>query len=249
VKFAFIRDLDEEEQRKPRKERIPVSLICEVLDVSRGGFYAWLARAESDRATEDAELTVVIKKIHDDHEGRLGIDRLVAELATLGRRHSPKRVRRLARAAGLSCVHPRPYKATTVRDGTNSEGLVDLVGREFIPDGPNQLWFTDITYIRTWTGWTYLASIIDGYTRKVVGWSLEGHMRTSLVTDALAMAIDRQRPGIGDVVIHSDRGANTRAATSVTWRWRTGSSRRSDTPGFALIMPWRNRSTLPSRKN
>jgi putative transposase len=67
--------------------------------------------------------------------------------------------------------------------------------------------FTDITYIRTWTGWTYLALIIDGYTRKVVGWSLEGHMRTSLVTDALAMAIDRQRPGIGDVVIHSDRGS------------------------------------------
>jgi putative transposase len=63
------------------------------------------------------------------------------------------------------------------------------------------------TYIRTWTGWTYLASIIDGYTRKVVGWSLEGHMRTSLVTDALAMAIDRQRPGIGDVVIHADRGS------------------------------------------
>jgi hypothetical protein len=85
VKFAFVRDLDEEEQRKPRKERIPVSLMCEVLDVSRGGFYAWLARAESDRAKEDAELTV-IKKIHDDHEGRLGIDRLVAELATLGRR-------------------------------------------------------------------------------------------------------------------------------------------------------------------
>lgn len=207
VKFAFIRDLDEEEQRKPRQERIPVSLMCEVLDVSRGGFSAWLARAESDRAKKDAELTEVIKKIHEDHEGRLGIDRLVAELATLGRRHSPKRVRRLARAAGLSCVHPRPYKATTVRDDTNSEGLVDLVGREFIPDGPNQLWFTDITYIRTWTGWTYLASIIDGYTRTVVGWSLEGHMRTSLVTDALAMAIDRQRPGIGDVVIHSDRGS------------------------------------------
>jgi transposase InsO family protein len=207
VKFAFIRDLNEEEQRKPRKERIPVSLMCEVLEVSRAGFYAWLARAESDRVNEDAELTVVIKKIHDDHEGRLGIDRLVAELAKLGRRHSPKRVRRLVRAAGLSCVHPRPYKATTVRDDTNSEGLVDLVGRGFIPDGPNQLWFTDITYIRTWTGWAYLASIIDGYTRKVVGWSLEGHMRASLVTDALAMAIDRQRPGIGDVVIHSDRGS------------------------------------------
>jgi putative transposase len=207
VKFAFICDLDEEEQRKPRKERIPVSLMCEVLDVSRSGFYAWLARAQSERAKEDAELTEVIKKIHDDHEGRLGIERLVAELAKLGRRHSPKRVRRLARAAGLSCVHPRPYRATTAPAEANPDGLVDLVGRDFVPEGPNQLWFTDITYIRTWNGWAYLASIVDGYTRKVVGWSLEGHMRTSLVTDALAMAIDRQRPGIGDVVIHSDRGS------------------------------------------
>jgi putative transposase len=89
VKFAFICDLDEEERRKPRKERIPVSLMCEVLEVSRSGFYAWLTRAKSDRVKEDAELAEVIKKIHDDHEGRLGIDRLVAELAKLGRRHSP----------------------------------------------------------------------------------------------------------------------------------------------------------------
>jgi hypothetical protein len=125
VKFFFIRDLNEEERRKPRKERIPVFLMCEVLDVSRSGFYAWLTRATSDRAKEDAELTVVIKKIHDDHEGRLGIDRLVAELAKLGRRHSPQRVRRLARAEGLSGVHPRPYRTTTVQDEANPDGLVE----------------------------------------------------------------------------------------------------------------------------
>jgi len=207
VKFAFIRDLDEEERRKPRQERLPVSLICEVLDVSRSGFYAWLSRAKSDRAKGDAELTELIKQIHDDHEGRLGVDRLVAELAKLGRRHSPKRVRRLARDAGLSCVHPRPYRATTVQDEANSDGLGDLVGRDFVPAGPNQLWFTDITYIRIWTGWAYLAAIVDGYTRKAVGWSIDSHMRTGLVTDALAMAIEQQRPGIGDVVVHSDRGS------------------------------------------
>ena len=214
MKFAFIRDLDEEEQRKPRKGRIPVSLICEVLDVSRSGFYAWLKRNRSDRKKEDAELTEVIKKIHEDHKGRLGVDRLVAELARLGRRHSPRRVRRLARAAGLTCVHPRPYRATTIQDKANS-GLVDLVGREFVPDGPNQLWFTDITYIRTWGGWAYLASIIDGYSRKIVGWAVDSHMRTSLVIDALRMAIEGQRPGIGDVIIHSDRGSQY---TSIEFR-------------------------------
>lgn len=207
MKFAFMQDLDEEERRKPRRDRIPVSLMCDVLEVSRSGYYSWLDRDESDRAKEDAELTEIIKKIHDDHRGRLGIDRLVVELAKLGHRHSPKRVRRLARAAGLTCVHPRPYRATTVQDEANSDGLVDLVERDFVPDGPNQLWFTDITYVRVWGGWAYLAAIIDGYSRKVVGWSVEGHMRTSLVTDALRMAIDRQQPGIGDVVIHSDRGS------------------------------------------
>jgi transposase InsO family protein len=213
VKFAFICDLDEEERRKPRKERIPVSLMCEVLEVSRSGFSAWLTRAKSDRMKKDAELAVVIKKIHDDHEGRWGIDRLGAELAKLGCRHSPKRVRRLARAAGLSCVHPRPYRATTVPAEANPDGLLDLVERDVVPEGPNQLWFTDITYIRTWNGWAYLASMVDGYTRKVVGWSVDSHMRTSLVTDALAMAIGRQRPGIGDVVIHSDRGSQYTSRT------------------------------------
>ena len=207
MKFASIRDLDEGERRKPRKDRIPVSLMCEVLDVSRSGFYAWLTRDASNRAEQDTELTEIIKHVHQEHEGRLGVDRLVVELAKLGRRHSPKRVRRLARAAGLSCVHPRPYRATTLRDEANPDGLVDLVARDFVPGGPNQLWFTDITYIRTWCGWAYLASIIDGYSRKVVGWSVDNHMRTSLVTDALRMAIDRQQPGIGDVVIHSDRGS------------------------------------------
>jgi putative transposase len=215
VKFTFIRDLDGEERRKPRNARIPVSLMCDVLDVSRSGFYAWLKRNQSDREKEDMELTEVVTKIHEDHKGRLGVDRLVAELAKLGRRHSPRRVRRLARAAGLTCVHPRPYRATTIRDEVNSDGLVDLVGREFVPDEPNQLWFTDITYIRTWGGWAYLAAIIDGYSRKVVGWSVDGHMRTSLVTDALRMAIERQRPGIGEVVIHSDRGCQY---TSVDFR-------------------------------
>lgn len=215
MKFAFIRDLDGEERRKPRKVRISVSLMCDVLDVSRSGFYAWLKRVRSDREKQDAELTEVITKVHQDHKGRLGVDRLVAELAKLGRRHSPRRVRRLARGAGLTCVHPRPYRVTTIQDEANSGGLVDLVGREFVPGGPNQLWFTDITYIRTWGGWAYLAAIIDGYSRKIVGWSVDGNMRTSLVTDALRMAIERQRPGIGDVVIHSDRGSQY---TSIDFR-------------------------------
>lgn len=207
MKFAFIRELAGEQQRKPRVDRIPVTLMCTVLEVSRSGYYAWLAREPSARERADAQLTRLILALDEAHGGRLGVERLVAELAKAGHRHSPKRVRRLARAAGLVCVHPRPYKATTVADDSNRHGLVDLVGRDFVPEAPNQLWYSDITYVKTWTGWAYLAVIIDGYTRKVVGWALASHMRTSLATDALRMAIDTQRPTIGECVIHTDRGS------------------------------------------
>lgn len=171
------------------------------------GYYAWKKRPASKRDDADAELTVLITNIHEEHQGRLGIDRIVTELAKLGHAHSTKRVRRLARAAGLSCVHPKPYKTTTIRDDTNGDGLVDLVQRDFVPDGPDQLWFTDITYIHTWAGWAYLATIMDGYSRKVVGWDIATHMRTELVTNALTMAIERRRPPIGQTVVHSDRGS------------------------------------------
>ena len=142
MKFAFIRDLDGEERRKPRQARIPVSLMCEVLEVSRCGFYAWLTRDRSEREKEDTELTEVITKIHEDHKGRLGIDRLVAELVKLGRRHSPRRDRRLA-APPLTCVRPRPYRATRSRRGQRRRSGRPRRAR-VRANGPNQFWFTDI---------------------------------------------------------------------------------------------------------
>ena len=151
-------------------------------------------------------LTTLIAAIHEAHKGRYGIDRIHADLARNGYPVSPKRVRRLARAAGLACVHPRPYKATTVQDKANACGLANLVGRDFVPAGKNQLWYGDITYIFTMSGWAYLATVIDGYSRKVVGWCVADHMREELVIGALAMAVRNRDPGIGDVVFHSDRG-------------------------------------------
>jgi putative transposase len=215
VKFAFIAKVDEDNAGKPRRERVPVSLACEVLEVSRAGYYAWLKRVRSARAAEDKELTARIVAIDREHEGRYGIDRIHRELARRGHRHSPKRVRRLARAAGLRCVHPRPYKATTVQARTNPPGLVDLVDRAFVADGPDEIWYGDITYIHTITGWVYLATVIDGFSRKVIGWSVATHMRTELVIDALTMAITNRRPEPGSVVFHSDRGSQY---TSVSFR-------------------------------
>lgn len=206
MRFAFIRSEDEESKGRPRGERFPVSFMCGMLGVSRAGYYAWVKRVPPARAAADAELTAEIVRVHREHEGRYGIDRICRELARAGRAHSPRRVRRLARAAGLSCVHPRPYKATTVQDRPRP-GLVDLVGRAFVPDGTDQVWYGDITYIKTMTGWAYLASVIDGRSRKVIGWSVAAHMREELALDALEMAVRRRRPPAGQVVFHSDRGS------------------------------------------
>jgi transposase InsO family protein len=197
VKFAFIADMVSENKRRPREERFPVAFMCKMLEVSRAGYYAWAKREPSERDLEDEKLTQVIKQIHDENEGKYGIDRIRGEMAKRGYRTGPQRVRRLARAAGLSCVHPKPYKVTTVQDEANGDGLVDLVGREFVSASENELWYGDITYIHTMSGWAYLATVIDGYSRRVVGWAVAGHMREELVIDALKMAIANRRPKQG----------------------------------------------------
>jgi putative transposase len=207
VKFAFIADMTAENKRKPREERFPVAFMCRMLDVSRAGYYSWVNRPPSERELEDEELTRVIKNIHDENGGKYGIDRIHGEMAKRGYRVGPRRVRRLARAARLACVHPKPYKVTTVQDEANGDGLVDLVGREFVPAAENELWYGDITYIHTMSGWAYLATVIDGYSRRMVGWAVAGHMREDLVIDALKMAIANRRPEEGQVVFHSDRGS------------------------------------------
>jgi transposase InsO family protein len=181
--------------------------MCEMLGVSRPGYYAWMRREPSKRQLDDEMLTGLITQIHEEFDETYGIDRIHGELAKRGHRVGPGRVRRLARAAGLSCVHPKPYKVTTVQDEANSGGLVDLVGRDFVPARKNELWYGDITYIHTLSGWAYLATVIDGYSRKVVGWAVDSHMREELVIDALKMAIANRRPKKGQVVFHSDRGS------------------------------------------
>lgn len=197
----------EENERIPRAERFPVSFMCEMLGVTRGGYYAWRNRGLSQRQLDDEELAGLITGIHDANKGRYGIDRIRRELARRGVAAGPQRIRRLARALGLRCVHPRPYAVTTAQDPSGRAGLVDLVGREFVPAAKDNLWYGDITYIFTLSGWAYLATVIDGWSRKVVGWAVAGHMRGELTADALRMAISNRRPAEGEVVFHSDRGS------------------------------------------
>jgi putative transposase len=179
--------------------------MCRMLGVSRQGFYQWRDRPPSKQALDDAALTERIKKIHAGHGGRVGVRRVRDELARAGVVCSHKRVHRLMRAAGLRSVHPKPYKRTTLPDRFDP-GLTDLLARDFTPTAPDLAWVGDITYVKTWQGWAYLATVIDCYSRRVVGWAIAEHMRTDLIIDALRMAIITRNPPPG-VIFHSDRGS------------------------------------------
>lgn len=181
-----------------------VAFMCDALGVSRSGYYAWRARAGSRRARQDATLTTLILASHTAGRGNPGVRRVRADLAAAGHRVSHKRVHRLMRAAGLAGRHPRAWKKTTVH-GEQPVSAPDRIGRDFTATTPDTKWCGDITYIRTWQGWAYLATVIDLHSRAVVGWAVADHMRTTLVTDALAMAITHRAPAAG-VIFHSDRG-------------------------------------------
>jgi putative transposase len=188
------------------KARTPVSVSCRLLGVSRSGYYEWAANVPSPRAREDAGLIERIVAIHKAHRGVYGSPRIHAELAMAHGIHvGRKRVERLMREAKISGMMRRKRGRTTI-SVPGVRVADDLVERQFRPAGPNQLWVADVTYLRTWEGWLYLAAVQDAYSRAIVGWSMAEHMRTELVLDALQMAIARRRPARG-LIHHSDQGS------------------------------------------
>jgi putative transposase len=188
------------------KARTPVSVACELLGVSTSGFYAWASRAPSDRELSDAWLLERIKQIHAENREVYGSRRVTAELRLgEGIAVSRKRVQRLMRQAGLSGLVARKRGRTTIRvPGVRVAD--DLVERRFRPAAADVLWVADITYLRTWEGWVYLAAVQDAYSRRIVGWSMADHMRSELVVDALQMGLHRRRPAPG-LIHHSDQGS------------------------------------------
>jgi putative transposase len=188
------------------KTSYPVSMLCRVLKVSRSGYYAWRDRPPSKRATENVTLTEQIREIHHRSRGTYGYPRVHAELRALGVRCSRKRVARLMRKDGLrGCMRGRSRKQTT-RQSPLAIPAPDLVERNFAAPALNRIWTADITYVSTDEGFLYVAFILDGYSRKVVGWSMASHLRTEVVAAALQMAIRRRNPSAG-LIHHSDRGA------------------------------------------
>jgi transposase InsO family protein len=188
---------------KANQAAYPVATMCRLLGVSASGFYAWLERGPSARAQADAQLLTRIAQIHQRSRETYGRPRVHAELAEQGTRVGGKRVARLMRSAGLHGVSRRKRVYTTVRD-PDARPAPDLVQRHFSAQSPDALWVADITYIASWAGFLYLAVVIDAFSRRVVGWAMQNHLRSALVLQALEMAYGQRRPG--DVVHHSDQG-------------------------------------------
>jgi putative transposase len=189
-------------------------VACRLLGVSRSGFYAWRNKPLSLRDEENELLLKHIRQIHADSHGTYGSPRVAAELAMgLGLPVNEKRVARLMRQAGIRGLYWRRRRGCTVRD-PNAEPAGDLVNRQFVATGPNQLWLTDITEHPTDEGKLYCAAVMDVFARRIVGWSIAAHMRKELVLDALGMAVLRRGPGDGKRILHSDHGSQY-----TSWAW------------------------------
>lgn len=186
----------------------PVSLLCDVLGVTRAGYYAWRRRGPCRRKVQDGRLAELIGRIFEQSEQTYGAPRIHAELADdYGLRVGKKRVARLMRGLGVEGVSrrgKRRYKTTI--PAREAPVAPDLVRRSFQATGPNRLWVADITYVSTWEGYLFLACVIDAWSRRIVGWSMRDDLKAELVVDALGMALTRRRPQPG-LVHHSDRGS------------------------------------------
>ena len=187
--------------------------MCQQLGVSRSGYYAWRTRPVSHRKLTDIDLTSRIRRIHQQGRGNPGVRRVRAGLAAEGIRCGLARIHRLMQAAGLQGRHPKAWRRTTIA-GAKPVSAPDLIGRNFTAPAPDKAWCGDITYVKTWTGWAYVATVIDLHSRMVVGWQVSTSLRPDLALDALDMGLwARGRAGqdVTGLIHHSDRGVQYRA--------------------------------------
>jgi putative transposase len=195
LRFRFI---------QTEKAIYPVRALCRTLAVSCAGFYAWCRRGLSLRAQQDAVLKVEIRAAHAASGKRYGSPRIHADLKAQDQHVGRKRVARLMREEGLEGQRKRRFRVTT--DSRHSLPVAaNALNRDFSVSAPNKVWVTDITYIWTREGWMYLAAILDLFSRRVVGWSMDSYLDRTLALDALVMALRARHPEPG-LVHHSDRG-------------------------------------------
>lgn len=196
MRYRFVRD---------HRDQFQVRMMCRVLEVSHSGYYAWRSRPQSTRESENKVLTEEIKSIHVKSRRTYGSPRIYRKLLAEGFRCSRGRVARLMRKHDIRARSNRKFVVTT--DSKHDLPVADnLLDRQFDVDLPNQVWVSDITYIPTCEGWLYLATILDLYSRKIVGWSMDSSMSRQLVLDALDTAVRSRKPANG-LIHHSDRGS------------------------------------------
>ena len=184
----------------------PIAVQCDVLDVSRSGYYAWRKRPPSVRAGRRAELTERIREIHGrPHHDVYGAPRVHQELIAQGQPVNRKTVAKCMKAAGIRAKTARRFRVKTTDSNHPHRVAENVVDRNFAPAHKHETWTADITYVPTDEGWLYLAAVEDLYSRKIVGWSMSERIDSRLVVDALAMALQRELPG-EELVAHSDRG-------------------------------------------
>jgi len=195
VKYAFM---------AAHKGQFRLRSMCRVLRVQRSGYYAWKNKPKSKRTLADESLLLKIRQSFEDSQSIYGSPRVHCDLREDGVLCGEKRIARLMRQSQLRSV--RGYKRPRYKVGMPATTAPNRLQREFTVAVPDQVWVTDITYIRTYEGWLYLTVVIDLYSRAVVGWSMNSTMATELVLDALMMAVWRRRPKT-PVMIHSDQGS------------------------------------------
>jgi putative transposase len=195
VRFAFVQS---------ESAHYTVARLCDVMQVSRRGYYDWLNRKESPRAIENRLITAVIQRVFKETRQVYGSPRIYHALRNLGYRCGLNRVARLMREAGIVPKTVARFRVTT--DSRNSQTPApNLMDRQFAATKPNTKWLTDVTYIPTREGWLYLAAVLDLYSRKIVGWSMGNRLTSALAKQSLLNAIDARQPAPG-LMVHSDQG-------------------------------------------
>lgn len=195
MKFQFI---------ATQQDEFPVRRMCRMLRVSASAYYAWRSRPPSLRESHDAALLAEIRRVHERSRQTYGSPRIHAELRAQGNPCNHKRIERLMHQHAIRARQPRRFHRTT----DSLAGLPaapNRLNQEFHAGTPNQVWTADITYLDTVEGWLYLATVLDLFSRRVVGWAMAEHMETSLVREALQMALTQRHPAAG-LLHHSDRG-------------------------------------------
>lgn len=196
MKFAFI---------DAEAARWPVAVLCETLDVSRSGYYAWVARPEAPKVAADAAIVTEIRAAHLGGRRAYGSPRVVHALRKNGRIIGENRVARLMRKSGIVGRKKKRFKKTT--DSNHPDPIApNVLERNFTVELPNTAWVTDVTYVSTRQGWLYLAVILDLFSRRVVGWAASANNDRALALEALGRAVNERKPSIG-LIHHSDRGS------------------------------------------